>query len=186
VAPDGTVVASGFSDGAGTGWDVATVGFDPADGGQLWAVRFDGHGQSDEARGLAVGPTGDLLLTGYCYSYDTSLDLLVLRYEGGGAVPVPDPVDPALAGLTGAWPNPFNPRVTVSFALRRAGAARLAVCDLRGREVMVLVDGAFPAGAHAATWDGRDRAGRPLPSGVYVAVLRTTEGRSTRKLLLDK
>lgn len=184
--PDGTVVASGFSDGLGTSWDVATVGFAPADGSPLWSVRFDGYGESDEARGLASGPTGDVFVTGYCYSYDTSMDLLVLRYAGEEPTPAPGAAVPAMAGITSVRPNPFNPRVTLSYALPRDGAVRLAVCDLRGLEVAVIAEGPRTAGEHRAIWDGRDRTGRALPSGVYVAVLRTDDGRSTRKLLLAR
>ena len=91
-----------------------------------------------------------------------------------------------MAGLTGAWPNPFNPRVTVSYALPQAGAVRLAVCDVRGREVAVLNEGAMEAGEHTATWHGRDTQGRGLPSGLYLAVLRTGSGVSTQKLVLAK
>ncbi len=93
---------------------------------------------------------------------------------------------PAVAGLTGAWPNPFNPRVTLSYAMAADGAARLAVFDLRGREVAVLQDGALAAGAHTAAWDGRDDGGRAVPAGVYMAVLRTEQGVTTRKLVLAK
>lgn len=186
VAPDGTVVASGFSDGSGTGWDVATIGLAPHDGDLLWSLRFDAHGQSDEARAVAVGPDGGVVVTGYGYSYGSGSDLLVLYYEGDSAAPAPQPGPPAPAVLTGAWPNPFNPRVNLSFALAADGPAHLAVHDLQGRLVASLAEGMWSAGVHSASWDGRDRLGRPAPSGAYVAILRAGGQRSSLKLLLNK
>lgn len=58
--------------------------------------------------------------------------------------------------------------------------------DLRGREVAVLQDGALAAGSYTAMWDGRDGAGRSLPAGAYLAVLRTENGATSRKLMLAK
>jgi WD40 repeat protein len=186
-APDGTVVTSGLSDGATTGWDVATVGFDPTTGAYLWDLRRDGSGQSDEPRAIAASAQGDLFVTGYVYGYDTQNDLLTLCYRlPAGTTPVIGGDPPAVAGLTGAWPNPFNPRVTLSYALPADGAARLAVFDLRGREVAVLVDGASAAGTHVAAWDGRDAGGREVSAGVYLAVLRTEQGTTMRRLVLAK
>lgn len=186
-APDGTVVTSGLSDGTTTGWDVATVGFDPASGDFLWDVRHDGTGQSDEPRALAASAQGDVFVTGYIYTFETQNDLFTLCYRlPSGATPVVDGTLPLAAGLTGAWPNPFNPRVTLSYALPTPGAARLAVFDLRGREIAVLQDGSLPAGTHAAAWDGRDDHGHASPAGVYLAVLQTDAGTTTRKLVLAK
>jgi hypothetical protein len=68
-----------------------------------------------------------------------------------------------------AAPNPFNPRTTLSFELPAAGPARLAVFDPAGRLVRVLVDGHLPAGPHSVVWDGCDRSGREVGSGVYLA-----------------
>ncbi len=68
-----------------------------------------------------------------------------------------------------AWPNPFNPAVTLAYDLPRAAAVTLRIHDLSGRVVRTLVAGeAQPAGPHARRWDGRDDAGRPLPSGSYL------------------
>jgi hypothetical protein len=185
-APDGTVVASGFSDGSGTGWDVATVGFDPTDGAALWNLRFDGYGQSDEARGVAVGPAGDVAVVGYCYSYDHGNDALIAFYEADAATAAPDLALPPAATLADAYPNPFNPSVTLAYALPRAGAASLTVYDARGREVVRLADGHHAAGRHTVRWQGVDRAGRSLPSGVYLAVLRAADTTTSQKLLLAK
>jgi len=94
------------------------------------------------------------------------------------------PAPRAAAALTGA-PNPFNPRTVLRFALTRAGRARLAVYGPDGRRVRALLDGPLPVGEHAAVWDGRDDAGRPLASGLYVARLEAPgEPPATRKLIL--
>jgi len=187
LAPDGTIIASGFSDGSGTGWDVATIAVDPDDGMVLWDVRFDGYNESDEARSVAVGPTGDIVVTGYCYNYDSGNDLLTVFYDAATVSAVPGQVEvPMVAALTEAWPNPFNPRVNISFALPVAGNARVSVHDLRGRVVAVLSDERLDAGAHTVSWDGRDGSGRSQASGLYFAVLQTVDGRSSKKLTLTK
>jgi len=185
TAPDGTVVVSGFSDGSGTGWDVATLGLAPDDGSQLWVHRYDGFGQSDEARAIAVCPQGGVVVTGYCYSYTTGNDALVLYFEGDGITAAPGGLPP-LAALTGAWPNPFNPRVNLAFALQAGGAVTLTIHDLRGRLITTLVDGVHPSGDHTAVWDGRDQVGQPAASGVYLAVLQAGGSRTSQKLVLGK
>jgi hypothetical protein len=48
-----------------------------------------------------------------------------------------------------AYPNPAAGRATLQYALAEAGAVRLAVYDVLGREVAVPVDRAQEAGAHA-------------------------------------
>jgi len=90
-----------------------------------------------------------------------------------GPTDVDDGPTPALrTALAGAAPNPFNPRTTVRFTLAQDGPVRLDVHDLAGKRVRTLVDGRRPAGPHAVDWDGRDNAGSPLASGVYVLRLR--------------
>jgi len=72
-----------------------------------------------------------------------------------------------VARLAPAWPNPFNPRVQTVIELYQPGSWEVAIYDLRGRHIRWLQRGWFPAGAHPLTWDGRDAAGAPQPSGHY-------------------
>ncbi|MHB8078739.1 MAG: LamG-like jellyroll fold domain-containing protein [Candidatus Krumholzibacteriia bacterium] len=69
-------------------------------------------------------------------------------------------------------PNPFNPRTTIRFDLPTAGLVRLAVYDVAGRLIRVLIDGEIPAGINEAVWDGRDATGRAMASGNYMARLK--------------
>ncbi len=95
-----------------------------------------------------------------------------LALEMGEAVPVPDLALAALQ-LT-CHPNPFNPTTTLSFELPAAALVRLEIHNLDGSLVELLVDGWRSAGRHSAAWDGRDRQGRAMPSGVYLG--RVTAG----------
>ena len=76
--------------------------------------------------------------------------------------------DEPVAALTlqGARPMPARGSAHVGFTLPRAEHVRLSVFDAQGREQAVLAEGALPAGAHTATWDGRIRGGT-APAGLY-------------------
>ena len=78
-------------------------------------------------------------------------------------------------------PNPFNPETTIRYALPQGAEVRLAVYDLLGQEVGVLVDGFQPAGQHRVRFDGGD-----LPSGSYVYRLQVGEEVVARTMTLVK
>ncbi|MBN2172390.1 MAG: T9SS type A sorting domain-containing protein [Candidatus Krumholzibacteriota bacterium] len=110
-----------------------------------------------------------------------SIWLMVLA-EGG--TPVPEGGTPAPTKLLANFPNPFNPTTLVRFHLAEPGAARLVVIDVTGRRVATLFDGPLAAGVHERRWDGRDDAGNPVASGVYLVRLETDAGRWAQKAVL--
>jgi len=84
-------------------------------------------------------------------------------------------VSPNLAPFAlSAQPNPFNHQSSIRFHLPAATSVRLAVHDVTGRLVRILIAGDLTAGDHQVQWDGRDGFGRPVPSGSYFA--RILEG----------
>jgi hypothetical protein len=90
----------------------------------------------------------------------------------------------ATASITRVEPNPFNPRVQISYVVGAARDLALGVFDLRGRLVRSLAQGAADAGQHTTAWDGCDAGGAPMPSGTYLIHLET-EGRvDTRRISL--
>jgi hypothetical protein len=90
----------------------------------------------------------------------------------------------AVARLLGAAPNPFNPLTMIRYELPGSMRAHLAVFDVRGALVRVLVDAPQPAGHHEIAWDGRDRSGRDVATGTYFYRLRAGGTASARKLTL--
>ena len=100
-------------------------------------------------------------------------------FGGGKRVALPD--SPQLAQNA---PNPFNSQTVLSYFLSAPSPAHLAVFTLTGQRVAVLHQGPQQAGYHRLHWDGRDDAGRPVASGMYLYRLVTAEDVLTRKLVL--
>jgi|GEM_PF-6633664 len=73
------------------------------------------------------------------------------------------------------YPNPFNPSTTIPYLLSERADVSLDVYDLGGRFVRTLVRDAQGPGAYQAVWDGTDRTGRAVSSGVYLCRL-TVDG----------
>ena len=74
--------------------------------------------------------------------------------------------------LMGNYPNPFNPETVIDYALPQTGHVRLAVYDMTGKTVAVLMDGIQPQGQHTARFNADG-----LPTGTYV--YRLTAGAKT-------
>ena len=83
-------------------------------------------------------------------------------------------------------PNPFNASTVISFQIpaNMAGPARLVIYNLTGQIVRVLTDGHLAAGAHVLAWDGRNRDGQEMASGVYIYRLEGTSFVITRRMML--
>ena len=79
------------------------------------------------------------------------------------------------------YPNPFNPTTRIEFELTSTAPVRLAVYDVLGREVAVLIDETRSAGRHAVNFTADH-----LTSGVYLYRLESNGRNQTRALLLSK
>jgi hypothetical protein len=91
-------------------------------------------------------------------------------------------IEPALSLRT--YPNPFNPTTQIRFKLPAAGAVSLRIYDVNGRLIRELSQEQFSAGEHTISWDGIDRHGLPVSSGMYFAELVFGKARSVTKLAL--
>ena len=96
------------------------------------------------------------------------------------------PTRPEAYSLEPNHPNPFNPRTTISYRLPKTAQVSLIIYNLLGQEVRLLVDTHQRVGFHQAVWDGRDRLGRTVASGVYLYRLRAGDYSETRKMILLK
>jgi FtsP/CotA-like multicopper oxidase with cupredoxin domain len=81
-------------------------------------------------------------------------------------------------------PNPFRGSIALRWGLATAGRIELAVFDVNGRRVRRLAGGEQSAGDRTLTWDGRDDAGHPAGSGLYLVRLLTGNRVFRRALVL--
>ncbi len=122
------------------------------------------------AGGLAIdGEVEDYAVEIHPTSVDQEKEQMPLQYE-----------------LLQNYPNPFNPNTGIVFALPSAQRVRLAIYDLMGREIRVLMEGPMPAGRHTLKWDGQDPLGITMPSGIYLYRITAGPFTQVRKMLLLK
>ena len=84
------------------------------------------------------------------------------------------------------YPNPFNVDTAIPFSLHQRGMAEIHIYNLAGQKVAELETGLRESGRHIIQWDGRDKQGRQVASGIYLFQLRHGENMLTRKMLLLK
>lgn len=104
---------------------------------------------------------------------------VIVHTPGGG-----EPELPRCYSLSQNAPNPFNPLTTLRFTLPKPGHVTLIIYDISGRRVAELVDENLQAGTFDATWDGRNRAGRQVTSGIYFARMKADGFTAVRKMVL--
>ena len=152
------------------------------------AARVDGKGGSGEGalvelvfRAIGGSPASDFVISeGVLVGVDSAVDRLS-HVEVADLKPLPDQYV-----LDQCAPNPFNPSTEIGYELPEQGYVRLAVYNLLGQEVRVLVNETLQAGTYTATWDGRDAFGRVVASGVYVYRMRAGDFLASKRMLLLK
>ncbi len=92
----------------------------------------------------------------------------------------------ARASVQKIFPNPFNPNTTIEFSVPKAGPTSLRIYDVQGKPVASLVNETMPAGVYRVRWNGKSDGGRELSSGVYFALVETSKGRDSARLMMLK
>ncbi len=72
----------------------------------------------------------------------------------------------------------------VEFDAGGPGRVRVSLCDVSGRLVVLLHDGATGSGTQAVSWDGRAASGHPIPAGIYFVRLDTDGATISRRVVV--
>jgi len=100
------------------------------------------------------------------------------------ALSVDDPPDvPRNFQLCQNYPNPFNPGTCIPFSLDKPLPVKISIYSITGSHVVTLLDRSQIPGSHSITWNGTDKTGRAVASGVYIIQLQTPAGTLSRKCL---
>jgi hypothetical protein len=85
-----------------------------------------------------------------------------------------------------SYPTPFNSTSNINFHIDQTISVRIKIFNSIGKEINTLLENELPQGKYYLTWEGKDKYGRSLPSGVYYIVLQTDHFIKTTKTILLK
>jgi hypothetical protein len=136
----------------------------------------------------AVAPAMNVSASPYVYYYVTATD-----YSGNEGKPAQVNTLSHVGGTPASYvlslsnyPNPFNPRTTVSYTVPSRGHVSVRVFDAHGAHVATLFDGERNAGAFSVDWDGRAAGASVAASGVYFARIEHNGAARSKKMVLLK
>ncbi len=181
VDASGNAYVSGSSYGnSTTQYDFATLSYDPS-GTVRWTERYNGPGNFyDTPYSIAVHSSGDVYVSGSSGGSGTGLDYTTIKYA-----PVSTSVE-SVSAPRGAFelrsdPNPFTLTTRIRFTIApgtHRDHVRLAVYDVRGAEVALLVNEVLAPGTYE-----RELNGSTLESGIYWSRLQAGGLSETRKMV---
>jgi len=91
---------------------------------------------------------------------------------------------PAEFKLSQNYPNPFNPETVIRYQTIENGYVELAIFNLLGEKVRVVLNEIQSAGAYEVRWNGTDNNNNPLSSGIYLYRLTSGAFNYTKKMIL--
>ena len=85
------------------------------------------------------------------------------------------------------FPNPFNMTTAILYSLPKNGSVTLTIYNVMGEEITVLLSKEQKnEGAHMQIWDGLDKYGAEVTSGIYFCQMTAGSFCDTKKMLLNK
>ena len=139
-------------------------------GGRASSSNYRIHGTLGQAGGVSSGMNFRLI---------TGIITGITFEEFNGLSVLPESFD-----LSQNYPNPFNPMTAINYAIPRTTKVTFAIYDLLGREVMRWEGDKIEAGYYSIRWDGRNKWGAQVSSGIYIYRIIAGDFIGTKKMVL--
>ena len=82
------------------------------------------------------------------------------------------------------YPNPFNPTTTIRYGLPETQNVRITIFSLLGQEIAELINAMQSPGSYRVVWNGKDKQGKDMPSGIYLIRLQAGSTQLVKKAML--
>lgn len=108
----------------------------------------------------------------------------ILHTTNGGTYVAVEPISyniPDEYILYQNYPNPFNPKTNIEFSLSQEDNVKITIFDVLGREVYRVFEGKLKAGSYKFEFNGES-----LSSGIYFYTFYYSNGKITKKMILNK
>jgi len=138
----------------------------------------EGHGNSNSPKSYSftdINPVGGSMFKYLLKQIDTDGN-----YEYSKVIEI-NFGTPTKLELSQNYPNPFNPSTNIKYSVPANGQVKLAVYNLVGEEIVILVNENRAAGFYKITFDAAD-----LPSGTYFYKLDIPGAIQVKKMMLLK
>lgn len=167
--------------GGESSWDV--VRYDTKAGGgfnnkPVAGVDFDRDGQGEVVLAFQAVDNGGTYVQIMEYS-ESSVKLSVER-----ELTIITPED---YKLSQNYPNPFNPTTSIQYTLPMRDKITVTIYNMLGQEVVRLMDNEEkPAGTYQLTWNGLDKNGTQVSSGMYFYSMSSPHMQKTMRMTFLK
>jgi FlgD Ig-like domain len=85
------------------------------------------------------------------------------------------------------FPNPFNPSTIIEFSIQNKSKVELIIFNIKGQKINTLAQSELEKGSHSIIWNGEDKYGKPVCSGIYYYMLNINgKTEAVKKCLLLK
>ncbi|MFQ5865936.1 MAG: T9SS type A sorting domain-containing protein [bacterium] len=91
---------------------------------------------------------------------------------------------PSNYSLVQNYPNPFNPETKIEFSLQKSGRVEISIYNLLGQEIITLVNEVKSPGKYQVKWNGKNRYGTDVSSGIYFYQMKTENFTDMKKMML--
>ena len=146
-------------------------------------AQVAGSGTTSETQNYTY--TDATVIPGITYTYvlaDLDFANTLTRYDDKAlTVTVGKNILEADFTIGSAYPNPFNPCVTINYQLSTINEVRACIYDMNGTLVQELLNKTVSAGDHSLTWNASD-----MPSGVYIIKTKIDNIIHTQKIAFVK
>ena len=83
-----------------------------------------------------------------------------------------DDLIPEEFSISNAYPNPFNPKVSIDFSIPEKSDVKIQVFDLLGRIIFSHNQDFRNPGKYRFQWNARDHSGNNVASGIYIVAIQ--------------
>lgn len=174
------VYITGGSRESSTGSDIVTVKYNTA-GSLQWVMKQNGSvntSYQENGRCIAVDNIKNVFVAGV---NDASDGILIKYVQAPIGIQPNGSEIPNEFVLKQNYPNPFNPSTNIEFSVPESGIVKLALYDILGREVSILIDQHMNAGNYSYRLNATG-----FSSGVYFCRMDSGNFTEIKKMILMK
>ncbi len=179
LTPNGSVLITGTTEVNSGNLDIFLIKYSST-GGFVNSNTYNDMSE-DEGRKLILLGENDVVLCGLSgtgYAFDKTV---LIKFSDVTAITPQNSQIPEGFSLKQNYPNPFNPNTKIEFSIAMASFVKMAVYDVTGKEVEVLVNENMNAGTFEVDFNASK-----LTSGVYFCKITAGAFTDVKKMILIK